>query len=469
MPFESLRYLRTVTQQNRGVKTIMRRLMKQLFGAVVGLSVCSSVTLHAQTLEWTQTLDSGGGLGVSADGLGSVYFSGSTHGDASVAKYEKYDSAGNQVWVRQLGSLHQDQGQAVSADRLGNIFIVGETCCGDGNDLGIGGIVPSGGSDAFVAKYNSSGNLDWVRQVAETSIAVGVSADGLGNAYFAGTASSDAFLGKYDAAGNLTWLRRFGSSNFDSARAVSWEASGYAYVAGSTQGNLGGPNAGGYDAYLAKYDAAGNQLWVSQFGTTGTDGGTGVSTDSLGNVYIAGVTDGSLGGPNAGDFDAYVRKYDASGRVLWTRQLGTPAAEGPDYFDVSADALGNVFLAGWTKGNLGGPNSGGQESPPYREDAFLAKYDGDGNLDWIWQHGTGAYEVAAGVSADGFGNAYVAGTTQCFSTSCTLDGTNSFWADAFAAKIRDNSVVPEPTSVALWVIALACFACQRTRRAQWLD
>jgi hypothetical protein len=437
----------------------MRRLMMQLFAAVVGLSVCSSVTLHAQTLEWAQTLSLGrsaGGVAVSADGLGSVFLSGSFDNhippirstDAFVAKY---DAAGNQVWVRELGSSdQQDQSFAVSADTLGNVFIGTE-----------------GG--AKLTKYDSSGNLAWARPVPEISAAHGVAADGLGNAYFAGNGNSDAFLGKYDAEGNLTWLSRFGSTSVDSARAVSWDMSGYAYVAGATLGNFGGPNAGGNDAYLAKYDAAGNQLWVRQFGTTGTEGGTGVSADSLGNVYVAGVTDGSLGGANAGDFDAYVRKYDASGSVVWTRQLGTPAAEGPDYFAVSADALGNVYLAGWTKGNLGGPNSGGQESPPYREDAFLAKYDGDGNLDWIWQYGTGAREVAAGVSVDGLGYAYVAGNTQCFSTNCTSDGTNSFWADAFIAKIRDNSVVPEPTSAALGLFALACFAFQRTRRAQCLD
>lgn len=78
-----------------------------------------------------------------------------------------------------------------------------------------------------------------------------------------------------------------------------------------------------------------------------------------------GVTAGSLEGPNAGQDDAFVRKYDAAGGLLWTRQFGTSTEEGPR--DVSADGLGNVYLSGNTKGSLGGPNAGG-------DDAFLAKF-----------------------------------------------------------------------------------------------
>ena len=39
------------------------------------------------------------------------------------------------------------------------------------------------------------------------------------------------------------------------------------------------------------------------------DASRGVSADGLGNVYISGYTGGDLGGPNAGDIDAFVAKY----------------------------------------------------------------------------------------------------------------------------------------------------------------
>ena len=63
--------------------------------------------------------------------------------------------------------------------------------------------------------------------------------------------------------------------------------------------------------------------WIRQLGTSSTDESNGVSADGLGNVYISGYTNGSLGGPNAGNEDAFVSKYDAAGTLQWTRQLGT--------------------------------------------------------------------------------------------------------------------------------------------------
>ncbi len=67
--------------------------------------------------------------------------------------------------------------------------------------------------------------------------------------------------------------------------------------------------------------------WMRQIGTTETDLSLDVSADGLGNVYISGYSDGSLEGPNAGGSDAFVSKYDASGTLQWTRQFGTSDRE----------------------------------------------------------------------------------------------------------------------------------------------
>jgi hypothetical protein len=85
----------------------------------------------------------------------------------------------------------------------------------------------------------------------------------------------------------------------------------------------------------------------------------------MGHVYLSGYTGGSLGAPSAGLQDAYVAKYDAAGTLLWLSQVGTSAA---DYsYAVSADALGNAYFSGQTAGSLGGPNVGGAP------DTFVAK------------------------------------------------------------------------------------------------
>jgi hypothetical protein len=253
---------------------------------------------------------------VSADGLGNVYISGYTTGslggpfgglsyDAFVSKY---DAAGTLQWTRQSGTSANDQSNGVSADSLGNVYISGWTSGPNAGGVSF--------EDAFVSKYDAAGTLQWSRQL-ETSgsdIGYGVSADGLGNVYFSGF----------------------------------------------TSGSLGGPNAGSSDAFVSKYDAAGTLQWSRQLGTIVNDESRGVSADGLGNVYISGRTFGSLGGPNAGSSDAFVSKYDAAGNFQWTQQLGTSAIDFS--YGVSADGLGNIYFSGYTQGSLGGPNAGGEDA-----------------------------------------------------------------------------------------------------------
>jgi hypothetical protein len=208
------------------------------------------------------------------------------------------------------------------------------------------------------------------------------------------------------------------------------------YLAISTEGDLGGSNQGGFDVSLRKLDPAGNLVWTKQFGTSGDDRSRSLSTDPMGNVYTAGFTTGSLGGLNAGAYDAFVSKHDASGNFLWARQLGTSHDEGccvlgnPDSNTVSVatDNLGNLYLGSFTKGSFG-PASGAGEP-------FVAKYDATGNLHWIEQFAIGTSQVANSVSPDGLGNVYVSLLVR--PTGNVIGG-----GPALIAKFRDDeSVLP---------------------------
>jgi hypothetical protein len=73
---------------------------------------------------------------------------------------------------------------------------------------------------------------------------------------------------------------------------------------------------------------AASSIWTHQFGTAGFDQAFGVVVDGAGYAYVGGQTDGSLSGEaNQGGFDAFVRKVDASGIAVWTRQFGTSALD----------------------------------------------------------------------------------------------------------------------------------------------
>jgi hypothetical protein len=188
------------------------------------------------------------------------------------------------------------------------------------------------------------------------------------------------------------------------------------------QGSLGGANQGERDAWVAKYSAAGALLWTRQLGTSEGDYPLGVATDGDGNVYISGWTVGSLGGANQGRGDAWVAKYSAEGALLWARQLGTSAEDVSS--GVATDGDGNVYISGGTYGSLGGPNRG------RFDDAWVAKYSAEGALLWARQLGTSVGDHSSGVATDGDGNVYISG-----GTAGSLGGPNpGGYPNVFVAK-----------------------------------
>ena len=228
--------------------------------------------------------------------------------------------------------------------------------------------------------------------------------DGAGNVYVVGWIASqygqgqsyceycDAVVWKCDQDGNELWVLRFGSERGDLAWAVAVSGDGYLYVAGFVGGALPGQtHAEGQDGYVRKYDSRGNPLWTRQFGTAGNDHVADVVLSSVGNIYVVGSTEGVLAGEaNLGGRDAFVRKYDGDGNELWTRQLG--ARRDDEAISAGLDALGNLYLVGFAEGAISGQTYLGLE------DAFVRKYDPDGDELWTRQFGTEGHDVALGCS-----------------------------------------------------------------------
>jgi hypothetical protein len=328
-------------------------------------------------LLWTRQFGTSGvdyGSGVAADGLGNVLVTGGTSADLdgpNAGNYDaflrKYDADGNLLWAQQFGTLSADRATAAAADRHGNIYVSGITQQSD--------VFPFP-NDAWLSKFDTDGKLLWSRQQAtpDSDTATSVFIDQVGNVYLAGdttgvldsknAGSYDAFLSKYDVEGNHFWTRQHGGPQAEFVRGVSADALGNVFVTGSTQGGLTGSTVASYDAFVLKYDAAGNLLWSRQPGTAGYDESHAVAADRSGNVYLAGATTGSFQGLNAGSDDVFMMRIDLSGNLVWSHQFG---GTGDDIgFDLSKDSLGNVFVAGLLNG-LGRNNNFG--------DAFLAKFD----------------------------------------------------------------------------------------------
>jgi hypothetical protein len=212
----------------------------------------------------------------------------------------------------------------------------------------------------------------------------------------------DAWVARYDGTGNQLWIRQHGSSERDYLYAAAPDRSGGVFVGGSTDGDLAGPNAGSSDAWLARIDGAGNLLWIRQIGSSSADGLAGAAPDGIGGVYVAGSVFGSLGGPHLGMSDVWLARYDHAGNRLWIRQFGT-AGDDQATCAVSSGS-GGVVLGGTTRASLGGPNAGGH-------DAWLACYDGAGNQLWLRQLGTTQDDRLLAASMDGSSGVFIAGET----------------------------------------------------------
>lgn len=159
--------------------------------------------------------------------------------------------------------------------------------------------------------------------------------------------------------------------------------------------------------------------WLQQAGTEANDFSLAVDTDQEGNLFLSGYTEGGFGGLNGGGQDSWVAKYSFNGQLLWVCQLGT---EVDDFSTgVVADTDGNVFAAGRTLGTLGPASFGGT-------DAWLAKYDSEGQLLWTQQIGTTSLDRSEKVSVDLEGNAYLSGYT-----TGNLGMMNRGFGDAWAA------------------------------------
>ncbi|MBA4717734.1 MAG: SBBP repeat-containing protein [Nitrosopumilus sp.] len=172
--------------------------------------------------------------------------------------------------------------------------------------------------------------------------------------------------------------------------------------------------------------------WSVQFGNDSIDGGGGIAIDSLDNTYVTGYTDGNLFATNAGFADGFIVKYDINGNELWTKQFGGTFNDLAS--DITVDSLDNVYVAGSTNGDLFETSAG-------NNDAFIVKYDTNGNELWTKQFGSSMLDVGGNLVVDSLDNVYFTGNTRG-----DLFGTNEGgFDDIFLLKYKSQIITSMST------------------------
>uniref|UniRef100_UPI003137BC73 beta strand repeat-containing protein n=1 Tax=Synechococcus sp. UW140 TaxID=368503 RepID=UPI003137BC73 len=381
---------------------------------------------------------------VSTASDGSIYITGRTYGSidgqsnsgGTDAFITKFNSDGSKVWTKLLGGGSNDIAKSVSTASDGSIYIAGYT----------------DGSGAFIAKFNSDGSNVWTKLLGGGSYdyAHSVSTASDGSVYIAGktdisfdgqtySGNSDAFITKFNSDGSKVWTRLVGGASSDSAYSVSTASDGSIYITGSTDGIIDGQsNNGSYDAFITKFNRDGSKVWTKLLGGGLNESAYSVSAATDGSIYITGDTPGNIDGQsNNGSYGAFITKYNSDGSKVWTKLLG--GGSGNYAYSVSTASDGSIYIAGYTYGSIDGQsNSGGT-------DAFITKFNSDGSKVWTKLLGGGSYDKAYSARTDNDGSIYISGYTEG-----SIDGqSNNGWQDAFIIKLNSDGDSGNPKTYTL--------------------
>ena len=419
------------------------------------------------TLSWHTFLGTSStneGKGIAVDSSGNVYVAGQSYGtwgtpvtayveggDAFVAKL---NSSGERQWNTFMGSSSADYGMAIAVDDSENVYVGGYSNATWGSPEN----AHAGGNDAFAAKLDSCGGLQWHTFMgsSDNDKGHGIAVDGSGNVYVGGWSETtwgtpknnhagfyDAFAAKLNSSGERQWHTFMGSSSADYGMAIAVDGSANVYVAGYSHAAWGSPvndyaGGGNDDAFAAKLDSEGARQWHTFMGSTATDQGYAIAVDSSGNVYVAGISYAAWGSPvnaHAGGSDAFAVKLNNSGVRQWHTFMGSSTVDKGNA--IAVDGRGRVFVAGWSYATWGSPWN------PFAGDydAFAAGLTGSGVRQWNTFMGSSDADWGFAAAVDSSGNVYVAGESDVTWGSPVSAHTGGA-VDVFAAKILNNIVIP---------------------------
>jgi hypothetical protein len=294
-----------------------------------------------------------------------------TQGGANNFYVAKYDAAGNFQWLKSIGcdSL-SSRGIAITVSPQGDVYAAGII---ESNAYinGVMTYVTAGDNDILLLKYDTNGNLIWSKQIGASGPdkCYGIALDNSGHMYLTGyfcytvqfdshsvngPGGTDIFLAKFDTGGNCLWVEQAGDTSLDKGRDVTVNVNGDIVITGEFSVNAQfGSNSvyttGNIDMFIAAYDDSGNNLWVKRGGSVEDDAGRAISHDAAGNLFVAGDyadagTWGSRTASSNGFADVFLVCYNSVGHAEWVKSAGGPLNDRGR--GTAADVAGKVYFGG---------------------------------------------------------------------------------------------------------------------------
>jgi gliding motility-associated-like protein len=452
-------------------------------------------------------------LNIARDPTGNILVAGSSGNDnlATTGAYQtvlngyadgligKFRSDGSLVWMTYFGGESADEVFDICSDNSGNIFVVGITDSKTGVSTP-GSFQPSPGDpvygrDAFIARFDGSGNRIWSTYYGGSDIDYlhGTKVDAAGNLFVAGWTFSpngiaspgafqtsyasdanplnqgDGFLARFDNNGNRLWASYYGGSSFDRFYDLAIDANSNIYATGvsssdglSTAGSFQPARGGNADILLVKFDNSGNRIWATYYGGNNEDYSEAITCDMQSNIIIGGTTSSTTGIATPGTYlpawggnirDAFVVKFNAAGNRLWGTYYG---GDGEDELQgMTNDVNNNIIITGWTysTNNIATINSYESVFPATGASwtPYIAKLNSAGGRVWGTYYGYGN-PIGNGrgedVVTDNSGNVFACGETTAPNGVATCGAVQETWAgtngnyDMYMAMFSETTVNP---------------------------
>ncbi len=357
----------------------------------------------------------------------------------------------------------KNESDGISLDPQGNLIVGGvfsQSRIFGGKTLTVQG----GSTDAFLAKFNSSGELLWAFEISSPNNngdenIFDLTTDSLGNIYinggftetlklgsyeFTSFGAADQFLAKVSPSGEVIWAKQMGSSLNDGGNEVSMMNDDFLIVSAMSEGQFAYTNSNGQkttytssgkDGYLLKVDSRNGDVVLSrQVGGSGDSQIRAIGSDKNGQMLIGlefsgTVTFGDLSitarasGANGfrTDTDGALLYLDSQGELIWHKTISSPGFD--NFRGASTDKYGNVYATGVHSTNARLENL--TLAADKISDQFVVKYDSQGDLLWYRRWGGKdaiATQVGAELEASEDGLVFVTGA---FRNNLTLFDENN--------------------------------------------